>query len=109
MDNDASAGVEAQASFSFEKVGADLDRPTRSGTACSTDASPQCSGVLVADESDFPAAEFTHALWGGTDEAGVDARYGAFPSEDVWFHAAWDASARVERVWCLGARRDRAG
>lgn len=65
------------------------------GSKCSTPASPQCSGVAVADESAFPAASFAHIDWHGTDEPGVDARYGAFPSPTTWYVAGgmWPSAA----------------
>ena len=66
---------------------------------------PRCSGVLVADEADFPDAEFEHALWGGTDFPGVDARYGAFPSATTWYRRP--RGNRIRWSWrCYVLRED---
>ena len=65
------------------------------GSVCTTPVSPQCSGVFVADASTFPDAKFSRVLWGGTDEPGVDARYGAFPTPTTWYVSGgmWPSSA----------------
>ena len=68
------------------------------GSVCSVPASPQCSGVFVADESDFPDAKFDHVDWAGTDEAGVDARYGAYPTPTTWYVAGgmWPSAGAAQ-------------
>ena len=72
------------------------------GTACSTDASPQCSGVAITQNGGL---NWTFALWGGTDAPGIDARYSSSPSEGTIFVAggSWPASAQSAAT----ARRQR--
>lgn len=73
-------------------------------SVCAAPKSPQCSGVLVADEASFPGATFDHVLWGGTDEPGVDARYGAFPTSDTWYIAggSWPSGKSAAHAARLG-------
>jgi hypothetical protein len=52
------------------------------GSSCSTPISPQCSGPMVSSDG---GDTWKTILWGGTDMPGVDARYGAYPSKDVWY------------------------
>ena len=66
------------------------------GSVCTTPVSPQCSVSLWPTRPPFQMLN-SRVLWGGTDEPGVDARYGAFPHADDMVRVRWHVAVECRR------------